>query len=163
LKCLRYLVNGAIRFNTSNNVTEIWSGTKWTNVTTQIYSIDYIITGGGGGGGSGYGPGGGGAGGLISAAGQSVIPGTNYSIVIGAGGNGGTSGSYSNQSGTNGSDTSAFSLTAIGGGGGGSGNSSDAYGYVIGKSGGSGGTTVATVTITYTDTNKTTLLSIAKT
>ena len=56
---------GTIRYNTSNNVTEIYSGTGWTSVTAQTYSASYLIAAGGGGGGSLIG-GGGGAGGLLT-------------------------------------------------------------------------------------------------
>ena len=45
--------NGAIRYNTSNNQTEIYSGLLWTTLTSQTYTAQYLIVGGGGGGGGG--------------------------------------------------------------------------------------------------------------
>ena len=58
-------VAGTIRFNTTSNTTEIYSGTAWITVTSQTYTVDYLIVAGGGGGGTGSG-GGGGAGGVVS-------------------------------------------------------------------------------------------------
>ena len=43
--------NGAIRYNTSNNITEVYSGTTWTTLTSQAYAISALIAAGGGGGG----------------------------------------------------------------------------------------------------------------
>ena len=76
--------NGAIRFNTSTNVTEVYSGTAWVTITTQPITASYLIVAGGGGSGGFY-SGGGGAGGLLSGT-QTLTSGTTYSFVIGAGG-----------------------------------------------------------------------------
>ena len=101
------------------------------------YSVNYLIVAGGGAGPvvSGYGTGcggGGGAGGLIT--GSSVfVPGTQYSVTVGAGG-AGSSGASAFITGNNGANSSLGNLTAaVGGGGGGTGNPSN------GSSGGSGG------------------------
>ena len=95
------------------------------------YTLNYlIVAGGGGGSGGNYHGGGGGAGGMLSGLNLSVIPGTGYSVVVGAGGAGGPS-----ASGSSGSNSSLYTLTAaLGGGGGGS-----HIGPFAGGSGGSGG------------------------
>jgi hypothetical protein len=96
------LAAGMIRFNTSTNQTEIYSGTAWVVITTQAYTVNYLIIAGGGG---GY-VGGGGAGGLLTGT-SSVTGGTSYSITVGGGGTANSS---------NGGDSVFNSLTAIGGG-----------------------------------------------
>jgi hypothetical protein len=99
------------------------------------YTIDYLAVAGGGGGGntivtsfnSGS-SGGGGAGGLISNL-ITVIPGSVFNIIVGAGG----------PSGTNGNNSSISSIvTVTGGGAGGSGVCDGVVGYA-GAAGGSGG------------------------
>ena len=109
----------------------------------QAYAVEALIVAGGGGGGSSGANycGGGGAGGCLyygsetssntagtqktpNGAAQTVIPGTAYSITVGAGGG----------AGSNGSDTTALGFTAIGGGFG----RGNAY-AASGGSGGSGG------------------------
>ena len=123
-------INGSLIFNASGNFL----------VPANVSSIDLLVVGGGGGG-AGDGAytyacgGGGGAGGLIYKYNYTVTPGTNFSIIVGAGGAGGATGS---NYGVNGSATSfrnttyGYNVTAMGGGGGG-------YGAVNGRDGGSGG------------------------
>jgi len=60
------------------------SGT-WT-APAGVTSIDYLAVAGGGSGGGGPGGGGGGAGGYVAGTGLTVVPGTTYSITVGAGG-----------------------------------------------------------------------------
>ncbi len=110
--------NGMIRYNTTNSEMEVYVNGSWKAVTTQItgaYAVNYLIVAGGGGGGSSGSGGGGGAGGLLSGS-TSLLPGSTYSVSVGAGG---TAGAYSSTIPTNGGDSSFASLTAIGGGRGG--------------------------------------------
>ena len=98
------------------------------------YSVEYLLVAGGGGGGSVAsstpGGGGGGAGGLLTTS-TSFIPGTSYTVTLGAGGSG-TSASY----GFNGGNSAIVTInTSIGGGGGGGWNTT----YPNGQAGGSGG------------------------
>ena len=65
--------NGAIRWNTSNNVIEFYNASGWNSLSGVTAS--FLIVGGGGGGGASYG-GGGGAGGLLSSS-ALLSPGTN--------------------------------------------------------------------------------------
>jgi hypothetical protein len=119
---------GALRYNTTNNVTEIWSGYVWTGVTSQIYTVNYLVVAGGAGGGFNDG-GGGGAGGMITGT-STITGGTPYTITIGAGGGfGGSNG----DKGASGTSSSFNAVTPVGGGGGGS------YATQNGNSGGSGG------------------------
>jgi len=135
------LVAGMIRYNTTTNQTEVYSGVTWVAITSQNYSVDYlVIAGGGGGGGSGTnnsGSGGGGAGGYLTGT-ATLTGGTNYTITVGAGGAGGVGGSPA-LNGTNGSSSvfSTFSTT-VGGGGGAAQNTVGAT-STVGNSGGSGG------------------------
>ena len=131
-------LNGELRYNTTTNALEAWSGVAWVNLTISNYSASYLIVAGGGSGGastyasgSGAGGGGGGAGGMRTGTATLTI-GTSYTITIGAGGAavGGTANNYFQ--GNPGNDSSAFSLTSTGGGYGGS------PGY-YGGGGGSGG------------------------
>ena len=94
------------------------------------YFINYLVVAGGGGGGV-YIGGGGGSGGLLSGSNVLMIPGSTYTITIGAGGSGGASYSVAGGQGSN----SVFGsiATAIGGGGGAGGGTTPA------TSGGSGG------------------------
>ena len=102
--------NGAIRYNTSNNVTEIYSGLNWTTITSQTYTANYLIVAGGGGAGSG----GGGAGGFLTGT-ATLTGGTSYDVTIGAGGAG-----VNGNGGVSGSNTVVNNLyTAVGGGFGG--------------------------------------------
>ena len=102
------------------------SNTSWTS-PTGVTSIEVLVIAGGGGGGP-YG--GGGAGGLIYNSAVPVIPGTAYTVTVGAGGVGATA------PGTNGGNSVFGSLTAIGGGGGGADTGTD---DTPGRAGGSGG------------------------
>jgi hypothetical protein len=90
-----------------NSTTTSWSAVGQSNIT---YSASYLVVAGGGS--TPYGsamPGGGGAGGLISGT-VSLILGTQYTFIVGAGG------SVTIYNGTQGSFSQAFGLTAIGGG-----------------------------------------------
>jgi hypothetical protein len=110
--------NGAIRFNTTLGYPEWYStsATSWQPFTsTGPYVINYLLVGGGGGGASNRGAGGGGAGGFITGA-TTVIPGTSYTLTVGAGGTNGRQGGAGDQVSTSGLNTTGFSLTAIGGG-----------------------------------------------
>ena len=89
------------------------------------YSVSYLIVAGGGSGAMDFG-GGGGAGGLLTGT-ITLLVGTTYNFVVGAGGAAG--GTYASKS--NGSNTTALGLTAIGGGAGST--------YAGGAAGGSGG------------------------
>ena len=124
------LVAGMIRYNTTTNTTEVYSGISWIAITSQTYTANYLIVAGGGGAGA-Y-SGGGGAGGILSGT-TTLTGGTSYSFVVGGGGAGI---SIYDAAASSGSDSTAFSLTSIGGGGGASYN---ATGTVAGRSGGSGG------------------------
>jgi hypothetical protein len=131
------LTASEVNTTVSCNVTavNIAGGTTATSNSTGtvvgVYTATYLIIAGGASGGGGpsgsSGGGGGGAGGLLANT-TSVVPGTTYSFVVGAGGPGTTS---VGAQGINGSNTTAFSLTAIGGGGGGN--------TGTGSAGGSGG------------------------
>jgi hypothetical protein len=128
---------GMTRWNSTQGILEIWSGTQWQNITGN-YAVDYLIVAGGGGG-SGVGSGGGGAGGLLANS-TTITVGTSYPIVVGAGGAGSVVDVMSN-----GSNSSAFSIVSIGGGAGGanggagaSGGSGGGGGSFYGGAGGSG-------------------------
>jgi hypothetical protein len=121
---IRWTTSGATVISGSATTTS----TSWT-CPAGVTSIELLVVAGGGGGGVGSnGGGGGGAGGLIYNSAFPVVPGTTYSLSVGAGG-----ASVSGRSGgTTGSNSTFSTLTAIGGGkGGGSGGS--------GPSGGVGG------------------------
>lgn len=94
-----------------------------------LTSVEVLIVGGGGGGGFGHG-GGGGGGAVLYRADQPVVPGTSYTITVGAGGTGNQDNSQNNQGGS----SSAFGVTATGGGSGA--NEDDASGR--GQTGGNG-------------------------
>lgn len=134
------LTPGQGGWNSTINSFEIFLGNgRWQAVASEAYTIEYLIVAGGGSGGvstyggqNGAGAGGGGAGGLLTGVGLLVVPGTSYSILVGAGGAAVTNAVGSYYQGLPGSNSSAFSLTAIGGGSGGGGGA-------IGGSGGSGG------------------------
>lgn len=125
--------NGSIRWNTSNNVAEVYVGNNyWQIIASSNYLIDYLLVAGGGGGGTGNGGAGGGAGGMIEGFSVPVVPGTAYQVSVGAGG-------AVSSSGTN---STFYSQISIGGGygapqGGGSGGSGGSGGGAYG-SGGSG-------------------------
>jgi hypothetical protein len=104
-------------------------------------NVEVLVVAGGGGGGKaepsqyGDGGGGGGAGGYVYSNSVTVVSGSNYTVIVGAGGLGATANS---SKGTNGSDSVFGAITAIGGGGGGSDNH-DITGINQGANGGSGG------------------------
>ena len=94
----------------------------WT-APPYVTSIEYLIVGGGGGGGAAYdtGSAGGGGAGLVLADSVSVIPGSNYNIIVGDGGDGGVGNrliSPAETNGANGSDSAFDTIIAYGGGGG---------------------------------------------
>jgi len=116
----------------------------WT-APTGVTSVEVLVVGGGGGGGNATGTnwgsgGGGGGGGVVYSSSYPVIPATNYTVTVGAGGTGGARGSSSN--GTNGGNSVFDLLTAVGGGAGasanltaGSGGSGGGQGYFSGGAG----------------------------
>jgi hypothetical protein len=124
--------NTAIRWtNTGSQTYSVLQGsggtvgnTSWT-CPTGVTSIEVLVIAGGGQGGA---IAAGGAGGLIYNSNLPVVPGTAYTVTVGAGG----STSPGANAGQNGSNSVFGALTAIGGGGG-AGNSYN------GSSGGSGG------------------------
>jgi hypothetical protein len=119
-------IAGLMRWNTDGGgFYEGYNGSAWQKFTTVnegSYTITYVIVAGGGGGGTNAG-GGGGGGGVISNT-LTAIPGTLFSMTIGAGGAGGSNGSNSFITGI---------ATATGGGAGGT------NGPASGSAGGSGG------------------------
>jgi hypothetical protein len=106
---------------------------------------DVLLVAGGGAGGHAYG-GGGGAGGLI-ATNVNILPGVQYSIIVGGGG--GTSTAPSTTGTYNGSNTSAFGLTAVGGGQGGADTGK------LPSAGGSGGGAALNAYLVYTPASST--------
>jgi hypothetical protein len=125
---------GMIRYNTTESKYEVYSGTNWVilSTTDYSYSAEYLVVAGGGSGGARIG-GGGGAGGYITST-TSLIPGTAYTVTIGAGGAAVTNSPGTGIAGINGSNTSFGAIaTATGGGGGG------AYINIAALAGGSGG------------------------
>jgi hypothetical protein len=132
------LAAGMIRYNTTTNQTEVYSGTNWVVLSNQSYTASYLIVAGGGAGGQGQVGvaglgGGGGAGGLLSGT-TSLSVGTTYTVTVGAGGAGQSD--QTGKTGNNGSNSSITGLTAAIGGGGGQGGSLTSS---PGGSGGSGG------------------------
>lgn len=101
--------------------------TSWT-APTGITSVNYLVVGGGGGGGNGYdsGGGGGGGGGMVRSGTLSVIPGTSYTVTVGAGGAGGEN-IRSDRPGSDG-DPSVFDTIISLGGGRGKGSRTIPYG-----------------------------------
>ena len=124
---------GMMRYNTSTNQTEIYSGLAWLPITSQTYTASYLVVAGGASGGTQLG-GGGGAGGYLTGS-TTLTGGAIYTAVVGAGG---ASVTATNQTGINGSNSSIFSQTAIGGGGGAYYGSPNAYNGLSGGSGGGG-------------------------
>lgn len=125
-------IAGLMRWNTDGGgFYEGYNGTAWQKFTTVnegSYSIEYLIISGGGGGGQGQG-GGGGAGGYISNT-FTAIPGTAFTVTVGAGGAASTSGNSSSITGI---------ATGVGGGRGGSGGNPANSGAAGGSGGGGGG------------------------
>ena len=125
-------INGGIRVNSTTGSLEIFYNDVWTNIVAGLanYTVEVLLIAGGGGGGYGVqgviNGSGGGAGGYVYSASVSTLKGTNYPIVVGAGGavNSGSGG-----------NTTGFGLTqAVGGGG-----ASAGYPARPGGGGGSGG------------------------
>lgn len=134
-------VNGQIRYGSTTNVIEAYVNGSWVAVATTAlsYSADYLVVAGGGAGGGINSGGGGGAGGLLAGS-TTLIPGTSYSVVVGAG----AAGTSSAVQGSSGSNSTLGSLVngstgAVGGGGGGSNELSSSSTNRNGLSGGSGG------------------------
>lgn len=150
---------GMTRWNTTLSQAEIWNGTTWLSLSSNIPStVDYLVVAGGGGGGAGnsygYEAAGGGAGGVVYKASYNLYPGHVYNVVAGKGGigagqigwaSGGSSTNYTGSSGgypasagsvamagDNGQGSLFGTLWAMGGGGGGNGG-------MPGCNGGSGG------------------------
>lgn len=123
------IIDHAVEFTSTGTTT-------WT-APAGVTSVEVLVVAGGGGGGYQMG-GGGGGGGVIYDPNYAVIPGTSYTVTVGAGGTGRTSNSDNGGLGGN----SVFgTLTAIGGGAGGN-NSSPYDGTASGGrplAGGSGG------------------------
>jgi len=92
----------------------IGTTTWWAPLLTN--TLTYLVVGGGGGGGNGYDTGGGGGGGagMVATGTLAVVPGTYYTVTIGAGGAGGAA-TRTDLPGSPG-DSSVFgSITALGG------------------------------------------------
>ena len=148
-------ITGLIRYNTTENIYEGFTGGVWVRFQTfpqGVYTISYLLVAGGGGGGGGGGAagGGGGGGGFISSS-LSITPGTTYTMVVGGGGAAGTSGTNSSITGVaiatgggaGGAPTSNGASGGSGGGGGADGSTSGGAGISgQGFSGGGGSTFV---------------------
>jgi hypothetical protein len=141
---------GMHRMNTTTGFAEYWNGSQWASYgSISTTAIDYlVVAGGGGGGGSagdGWNAGGGGAGGMVSGSGLTVLPGTSYTITVGAGGGSGTptssnNGAATTQGGDGGGSSIGSLVTTVGGGGGGAASGTGASGSkTSGRNGGSGG------------------------
>ena len=124
-------VNGMTRYNTTINEFEVYQNGRWTQYQF-VYTTEYLVVAGGGGGGYQHGSGGG-AGGFRTATGFTLVPGTSYTVTVGAGGVGASGGNGTGTFGTNGANSVFDTITSIGGGGGAS------YPNFNGRSGGSGG------------------------
>lgn len=112
---LEYAFATVVTFNSSVNN----SGLDWNNGGSAcpggVNAVDYVLVGGGGASSANAGTGldgspGAGAGGYLSGSGTAVTAGTNYPVVIGAGGTGGTT---SGAVGSDGADSTWNSLTAL--------------------------------------------------
>lgn len=161
-------IAGMIRYNTSINATEIYTGTTWIaddglvratasgaiNESSAFHQIFTFLGSGsitintagtveylivaGGGAGGYYVGGGGGGGGYLE--GSIFVNSGTYAVTVGAGGIGERVAAPGPA--TNGANSSVFGLTAIGGGGGG--NYSNNLGRTGGSAGGAGGPQSAT-------------------
>ena len=125
---------GAMRWNSTLLVFEIYNGISWQIVVSQSYSVNYLaVAGGGAGGGTNTntgGTGGGGAGGLLTSS-ITLTAGNAYTITVGAGG-----AAAANANGGSGSNSIIDGVaTAVGGGGGGL---TSANGTAGGSGGGGG-------------------------
>jgi len=119
--------------STLDSYTTVGSYT-WT-CPANVYNVEVLVVAGGGGGRSG----GGGGGGVLYRPAFPVVPGTGYTVTVGAGGSAGNS---NTGGGSNGSNSVFASLTAIGGGLGGVNDS-----LTSAQAGGSGGGGGATSTV----------------
>jgi len=159
-------VAGDMIYNTTTSKAEYYTGSAWVETGgADVVQVEYLLAGGAGGGGSGRnnanngnGGGGGGAGGLITNVSGSnsgggnaanpayyVVPSTNFTVTVGAGGpKGAGSPSQSpsaERAGTPG-NRSQFGTLRVRGGGGGGGRNGASAGFdsmTSGASGGSGG------------------------
>jgi hypothetical protein len=104
---------GMTRYNTTDNLLEVYTGTEWKAIGEQArsYSVEYLVVAGGGGG-ARYS--GGGAGGLVQSTAILTV-GSASTVTIGAGGSTGVNDGSNN--GVKGSN-SIFDVTTIGGGAG---------------------------------------------
>ena len=131
---------GMIRMNSTTGQPEWYDSvsTSWVSFASQIgtctYDVQYLVVGGGGGGGMDR-AGAGGAGGYRLDC-MSLISGTSYYAIIGAGGASNSYGTQGCRSAFNGI-SSQVTVEMIGGGAGGSGNNT--YAGTAGGSGGGGG------------------------
>jgi hypothetical protein len=115
---------GTITSNDSYTIHTFTTPGTYTFTATSTRTVEVLIVGGGGGGGYNIG-GGGGGGGVVYMPAVNITSGTNYSIVVGDGGN----------PDTNGQNSTAFSAVAVGGGRGGT---YDSDGVAGGSGGGAG-------------------------
>ncbi|NDB96775.1 MAG: hypothetical protein EBZ78_11565, partial [Verrucomicrobia bacterium] len=120
-------------------------GTNRFTMPSHVTKVDLLVVGGGGGGGADMG-GGGGGGGVIYRQDYDVLPGTQYSAVVGAGGRGAAPHpipleiSAAQSGGNSVFGNGSATITALGGGRGGSGHRNDNGGTTIAAAvGGSGG------------------------
>jgi hypothetical protein len=134
---IRWTNTGSQAYTVISGTTPTLTNTSWT-APAGITTIEVLVIAGGGSGagGNGGGAGGGGAGGLIYNSAYPVVPGTSYTITVGAGG----IASNRASTGYNGANSVFDTLTAIGGGGGGCNN---AGGVAGGSGGGSGEYSIA--------------------
>jgi len=159
-------VAGDMIYNTTTSKAEYYTGSAWVETGgADVVQVEYLLVGGAGGGGSGRnnanngnGGGGGGAGGLITNVSGSnsgggnaanpayyVVPSTNFTVTVGAGGPKGP-GAYTvspsgERAGTPG-NRSQFGTLRVRGGGGGGGRNGASAGFdsmTVGPNGGSGG------------------------
>jgi hypothetical protein len=132
-------VTGVIRYNTTENIYEGYTGGVWVRFQTfpqGVYTVSFLIVAGGGGGGSaGAAGGGGGAGGFITSS-LSITPGTTYTMVVGGGGASASAGTNSSITGVAIATGGGFGGTAPGNGG--SGGSGGGGGADASTSGGAG-------------------------
>jgi hypothetical protein len=150
-------ITGLIRYNTTENIYEGYTGGVWVRFQTfpqGVYTISFLIVAGGGGGGGpagGAAGGGGGGGGFITSS-LSITPGTTYTMVVGGGGAISTAGTNSSITGVaiatgggrGGSPTGNGGSGGSGGGGGADGATSGGAGISgQGFNGGNGGTFTA--------------------
>ena len=115
---IQWTNTGSQAYSVLAGTTPTLTNTTWT-APTGVTSVEVLVVAGGGGGGQNSG-GGGGAGGLIYNSAFLVVPGTQYTVTVGAGGAGSAS---STSTGATGSNSVVSSLTALEGDGAGPGDS----------------------------------------